>query len=108
MAELTDTISIVPGCRWILPDLEKIMACTRMQFKSTKSISLVFNRWIMIEKFRFKFVRTIILSLKNKPVNGQCKIFNADLKYRNATNNCFIDLEAMLIEVDIVRAARSF
>lgn len=49
-----------------------------MQFKPTKSGSLIIKRYIFIEKLRFKFAGTIILSSKEKsfPCMGKIVIVN--------------------------------
>lgn len=72
------------------------MAWASMEFKQTKSRSLVLKKGIVIEKFCLKISRTIILSLKEKPVKCLGKIFNSDLKDINA----IIDFKAIFSKVD--------
>ena len=53
MDDLSVTTS-VPGARWVLQGLEKLVAWARMSFKPTESWSLVLKRGKVIDKYRFR------------------------------------------------------
>ena len=60
MDDLTVTTESVPGGRWILTGLEKLMGWARMSFKPTKSRSLVLKKGRVADKFRFSIAGTPI------------------------------------------------
>jgi hypothetical protein len=51
MDDLTVTTTSVPGCRWILQGLEKIITWALMCFKPVKSRPLVLKRGKVTDKF---------------------------------------------------------
>lgn len=61
MADLTVTTSSVPGNRWILQGLEKLIKWAKISFKPTKSRSLVLKKGRVSDKFHFalEFVKTL-------------------------------------------------
>ena len=67
MDDLTVTTTSVPGCRWILQGLEKIITWARMCFKPAKSRSLVLKRGKVTDKFRFSLDGTQIPSVTRNP-----------------------------------------
>lgn len=68
MDELTVTTTSVPGCRWILQGLVKLISWARMSFKATKSRSMVLKRGKVVDTFCFAVDGTLIpstVSLRN-------------------------------------------
>lgn len=53
MDDLTITTESVPGARWILKGLERLMGWARMSFKPAKSRSVVLKKGRVSGKFRF-------------------------------------------------------
>lgn len=53
MDDLTVITTAVPGARWILQGLERIMVWARMSFKPAKSRSLVLKKGEVTDRFRF-------------------------------------------------------
>lgn len=53
MDDLTVTTTLVPGCRWILQGLERLITRARMSFKPAKSRSLVLRKGKVADQFRF-------------------------------------------------------
>lgn len=60
MDDLTVTTESVPGCRWILKGLEKMMVWARMSFKPAKSRSMVLRKGKVEDKFRFNIAGAAI------------------------------------------------
>ena len=100
MDDLTVTTSSVPGCRWILRGLEKLISWARMSLKPSKSRSVVLKKGKVVNKYRFTVAGTVIPTLSEKPVKSLGKIFNCTLKDTSATREASIDLEAWLNKVD--------
>lgn len=57
MNDLTVTTSTIPGCRWVLQGLNKIMTLARMKFKLTKLRPLVLKRGDCDRKVLFQGCR---------------------------------------------------
>lgn len=82
--DLTVTTTAVPGARWILQGLERIMAWARMSFKPAKSRSLVLKKGKVTDKFRFRLGEHQIPSVTEKPVKSLGKVFNCSLNDRES------------------------
>ncbi|KAI4887728.1 hypothetical protein NFI96_005940 [Prochilodus magdalenae] len=70
MDDLTVTTTSVPGCRWILQGLERLITWARMDFKPVKSRSLVLRKGKVTDKFRFFLGGVRIPSVSDKPVKS--------------------------------------
>ncbi|KAK1879795.1 Serine protease HtrA-like [Dissostichus eleginoides] len=81
MDDLSVTTTSVPGARWVLQGLEKLVAWARMSFKPTKSQSLVLKRGKVIDKYRFRVGEDQIPSV-TEPVKSLGKVFNCSQKDR--------------------------
>lgn len=64
MDDLTVTTTSVPGCRWILQGLERLMNWARMDFKPAKSMSLVVKKGKVTDKSWFLFLLSLNALLK--------------------------------------------
>lgn len=100
MDDLTVTTTSVPGCRWILQGLEKIITWARMCFKPAKSRSLVLKRGKVTDKFRFSLDGTQIPSVTEKPIKSLGKTFDCTLKDAASIKATNRELEAWLTAVD--------
>lgn len=80
MDDLTVTTASVPGCRWILQGLEKLICWTGMSFKPTKSSSMVLKRGKVVDKFHFFVDGVVRPSITEKPVTSLGKVFNCSLR----------------------------
>lgn len=67
MNDLTITTTSVPGSRWILQGLEKLITWARMSFKPTKSKSMVLKKEKGVDKLHFSLSGTAIPSQSNQP-----------------------------------------
>lgn len=68
MDDLTVTTESVPGGRWILTGLERLMGWAKMSFKPAKSRSLVLKKGRVADKFRFSIAGTPIPTISEKPI----------------------------------------
>lgn len=68
MDDLTITMTSVPGSRWILQGLERLITWARMSFKPCKSRSMVMKRGKVMAKFCFSISGTAIPSTSEQPV----------------------------------------
>ena len=100
MDDLTITTSSVPGTRWILQGLEKLIAWARMSFKPSKSRSLVLKKGRVVDRFRFTLAGDTIPSISEQPVKSLGKVFDASLKDANSIKKTINDLEEWLRKVD--------
>ena len=75
MDDLTITTTSVPGSRWILQGLEKLITWARMSFKPSKSRSMVLKKGKVIEKFSFFISGTVIPTITEQPVKSLGKLF---------------------------------
>ncbi len=57
MDDLTITTTSVPGSRWILQGLERVITWARMSFKPSKSRSMVLKKGKVVDKFCFFCLR---------------------------------------------------
>lgn len=80
MDDLTIRTSSVPGCRWILQGLERLISWARMSFKPSKSRSMVLKKGKVTDKFRFSISGTIIPSITEQPVKSLGKLSDSSLK----------------------------
>lgn len=80
MDDLTVTTETVPGCRWILKSLEKLMEWARMHFKPAKSRSMVLKRGKVDDESRFSVAGITILTITEKPVKSSGKVFDSTLR----------------------------
>lgn len=79
MDDLTVSTTSVPGCKWLLKGLEKVITWARMNFKPTKSRSLVLRKGKVADQFRFSSGGTKIPSITEKPIKSLGKVFNSSL-----------------------------
>lgn len=80
MDDLTITTTSVPGSRWILQGLERLITWARMTFKPSKSRSMVLKRGKVVDKFRFSISGTVIPTITEQPVKSLGKLFDSSLK----------------------------
>ncbi|KAI4876470.1 hypothetical protein NFI96_017397 [Prochilodus magdalenae] len=100
MDDLTVTTTSVPGCRWILQGLEKLISWARMSFKPSKSRSMVLKRGKVVDKFRFVVDGEEIPSITEKPVMSLGKAFNSSLQDKASVQTTIKKLESWLHAVD--------
>ncbi|KAK7901244.1 hypothetical protein WMY93_018013 [Mugilogobius chulae] len=100
MDDLTVTTESVPGARWILKGLEKVMGWARMSFKPAKSRSLVLKKGKVWEKFRFSIENILIPSITEQPIKSLGKIFDATLKDKVPIKSTCEECEQWLKTVD--------
>lgn len=100
MDDLTVTTTAVPGARWILQGLERIMKWARMSFKPAKSRSLVIKKGRVTDRFRFSLGEDLIPSVTEKSVKSLGKVFNCSLKDADSIKATSADLESWLRSVD--------
>lgn len=70
MDDLTVMTESVPGCRWILKGLEKLVGWAWMRFKPVKSRSMVLKKVKVDDKFWFTISGTAIHTISEKPVKS--------------------------------------
>lgn len=63
MDNLTVMTTLLPGGRWILQGLGKLISWARMSFKPAKSMAMVLKKGKVVDKFSF-FEATVRLQLK--------------------------------------------
>ena len=100
MDDLTVTTTSVPGCRWILQGLERLINWARMNFKPAKSRSLVVKKGKVTDQFRFSLGGIQIPSVGEKPVKSLGKIFDCTLKDTAALRATTEELGTWLTAVD--------
>lgn len=100
MDDLTVTTTSVPGCRWLLQGLERLMSWARMSFKPAKSRSLVLKKGKEADCFRFALGETTIPSVADRPVKSLGKIFYSSLKDSAAIKQAKCDLTNWLTAID--------
>ncbi|TWW59294.1 hypothetical protein D4764_06G0008240, partial [Takifugu flavidus] len=99
MDDLTVTTS-VPGCRWILQGLERLILWARMSFKPTMSRSMVLKKGKVVDKFRFSISGTIIPSITEQPVKSLGKLFDSSPKDTAAIQKSTEEFGGWLTKVD--------
>ncbi len=80
MDNQTVTTESVPGCRWVLQGLEKLMEWAWMSFKPAKSTSLVLKRRRVDNTFRFSTGGITIPTVTEKPVKCLGKVFDSTVR----------------------------
>ncbi|RXN12199.1 reverse transcriptase [Labeo rohita] len=100
MDNITVTTTAVPGARWILQGLERLMVWARMSFKPEKSRSLVLKKGKVTDEFRFRLGQHQIPSFTEKPVKSLGKAFNCSLNDRDSIRETSTDMEGWLRAVD--------
>ncbi|XP_035990671.1 uncharacterized protein LOC118562404 [Fundulus heteroclitus] len=100
MDDLTVTTASVPGCRWILHGLEKLISWARMSFNPSKSRSMVLKKGKVMDKFRFSISGTVIPTITEQPVKSLGKLFDSTLKDSVAIQKASLELGAWLTKVD--------
>lgn len=100
MDDLTVTTESVPGCRWILQGLEKLISWARMRFKPAKSRSLVVKKGKVTDRFRFNIDGSMIPSISEKPVKSLGKVFDSSLKDASSIQATCQELDSWLRAVD--------
>lgn len=79
MDHLTVTTRSVPGGRWILKGLEKLIFWARMSFKPAKSRAMVLKKGKVTDKFNFCVGSTAISSITKTPFKSLGKVFDCSL-----------------------------
>ena len=97
--DLTVTTESVPGCRWILQGLEKLIQWAWMSFKPTKSRALVMKGKVT-DRFRFNSEGKQIPTIFEKPVKSLGKVFDSSLKDSSSVQSTCQELETWLGSVD--------
>ncbi len=100
MDDLTITTTSVPGSRWILQGLERVITWARMSFKPSKSRSMVLKKGKVVDKFHFSVSGTVIPTITEQPVKSFGKLFDSSLKDSAAIQNSNKELGAWLTKVD--------
>ncbi len=100
MDDLTVPTSSVPGSRWILQGLERLIKWARMSFKPAKSRTLVLKKGKVTDKFHFMLEGTPIPSISEKPVKSLGKLFDHSLWDTVAIQSSISELETCLNNVD--------
>lgn len=100
MDDLTVTTESVPGGRWILQGLEKLIRWARMEFKPTKSRSLVLKKGKVTEKFHFSIKGAKIPSLSEQPVKSLGKVFDSSLRDSASVQSTCQELGSWLRVID--------
>ncbi|XP_053339380.1 uncharacterized protein LOC128510861, partial [Clarias gariepinus] len=100
MDDLTVTTTSVPGCRWLLQGLERLISWARMSFKPVKSRSLVLKKGKVVDRFRFTIGGTPIPSVTEKPAKSLGKVFNSSLRDTDALQQIRADLTIWLAAID--------
>ncbi|XP_060938981.1 uncharacterized protein LOC133018922 [Limanda limanda] len=100
MDDLTVMTESVPGCRWILRGLEKLVEWARMRFKPAKSRSMVLRKGKVEDKFRFNITGTAIPTITEKPVKSLGKVFDCSLRDTTSIQSTCTELDGWLKSVD--------
>ncbi|KAK0134264.1 Zinc finger BED domain-containing protein 4 [Merluccius polli] len=100
MDDLTVMTESVPGCRWILKGLEKLVEWARMRFKPIKSRSMVVRKGKVEDKFRFHISGTAIPTITEKPVKSLGKVFDCSLRDTTSIQSTCTELDGWLKSVD--------
>lgn len=100
MDDLTVTTESVPGGKWVLKGLKRLMGWARMSFKPTKSRSLVLKKGRVADKFRFSIAGTSIPTISEKPIKSLGKFFDCSLRDTASIKNTREELEGWLNDVD--------
>ncbi len=102
------TAPSVPGCRWLLGGLEKLITWARMSFKPAKSRSLVLKKGRVVDQFHFTLGGTQIPSVSEKPIKSLGKMFDQSLMDAASCQQIKSDLTAWLTAIDKSRLPGKF
>ncbi|XP_061101211.1 uncharacterized protein LOC133130563 [Conger conger] len=100
MDDLTVTTESVPGCRWILKGLVKLVEWARMHFKPAKSRYMVLKKGRVEDKVRFNISGKAIPTITEKPVKSLGKIFDSSLRDTSSIQSTCTELDGWLKTVD--------
>ncbi|XP_061093280.1 uncharacterized protein LOC133125737 [Conger conger] len=100
MDDLTVTTESVPGCRWILKGLVKLVEWARMHFKPAKSRSMVLKKGRVEDKVQFNISGKAIPTITEKPVKSLGKIFDSSLRDTSSIQSTCTELDGWLKTVD--------
>ena len=98
--DLTVSANSVHGCRWLLRGIHRLVSWARMNFKPTKSRSLVLKKGKVANKHRFTVEGKSIPTLTEKPVKSLGKTFNSSLKDTSSVKQLRIELREWLSAID--------
>ncbi|KAK1789934.1 hypothetical protein P4O66_002263 [Electrophorus voltai] len=90
----------VPGSRWIIQGLERLITWARISFKLSYSRSMVLKRRKVTDKYHFLISGIVIPSILEQPVKSLGKLCDASLKDSAAIQKSNNDLGAWLTKVD--------
>ncbi len=93
MDDLTITARSVPEGRWILEDLVELTTAARMEFRPSKSRSLVLKQGRVQNHFRFKIGEDTIPTVTEKPVKSLGRWYRADLSDKASVKEMFNQAE---------------
>ncbi len=100
MDDLTVTTESVPGGRWILSGLKKLMGWARMSFKPGKLRSLVLKKGRVVNTFHFSISGTPVPTISEKPMKSLGKFFDSNLRDTASIKNTCEELERWLKNTD--------
>ena len=100
MDDLTVTTKAVTGARWLLTGLQDIISWARMEFKPTKSRSLVIKNGKVTNKYRFRVADMEIPSITEKPVKSLGKVFNSSLSDKDSIKQTTRQFSEWLSTID--------
>ncbi|KAK2918194.1 hypothetical protein Q8A73_004940 [Channa argus] len=87
MIAFMEDLTVVPGCKWILQGLVKLIFWARMSFKPKKSRSMVLKRGKIVDKFCFSVDDVLIPTINDKPVTSLGKVFDCSLTETQRQSN---------------------
>ncbi len=93
MDDLTVTTTLVPGGRWILQGLEKLIFWARMNFKPAKSRAVVLKKGKVTDKFHFFLDGMAVPSITKKLVKSLGKVSDYSLRDTEAIQAAILELE---------------
>lgn len=92
MDDLAIMARIVPKGKWILEDLCKTIWSARMEFKPSKSRSLVLRKGCIENCFQFRIGEEPIPTVSERPVKSLRKWYKTELNDR-VCRRCFAKLK---------------
>ena len=98
--DLTTTVGSVVGTRWILAALERLNAWGRLDFKASKSRSLVIVDGKVTQRFSFSIAGAQIQQVTDKPVKSLGKWFDSTLSDKVFIKDTVLQLSVWFSEVD--------
>jgi hypothetical protein len=100
MDDLTVTTKAVTGARWLLTGIQDIISWARMEFKPTKSRSLVVKNGKVTNKYRFRVADIEIPTITEKPVKSLGKVFDSSLSDKDSIKQTTQQLTDWLSTID--------